>query len=191
MTTSALIIVAIPIGIISAVLFLAGKLIQRRMHTPDAPPNRLIDDLRGLEDALVDFFASSKVSAGILTVLAAHRKPIGFKALTEEVRASDSLRNHGEMPLTAIRSVLSILQFARLVRMRASGFSITELGREVHGRMGPESLPSLAPSVHNSAPRANGTSSRCRMLPVLSSHSRRVLSELRDRARTLVHHDLT
>jgi hypothetical protein len=187
MTTSTLIIIAIPIALIAAALFLAGELIRRRMHAVDAPPHRLLGDLRGLEDALVDFFASSKVSSGILSVLAAHRKPIGFKALAEEARAGVSRRYDDEMPLTAIRAVLSILQFARLVRMRAGEFAITELGREVHRRMRPEPLPTSAPSLHSTAPRANGSTSHRGAHQMLSSNSRLVLSELRQRARTLVH----
>lgn len=187
MTPTTLIILAVPIALIAIALLFAGGLIRRRMRAADAPPHRLLDDLRGLEDALVDFFASSKVSAGILSVLAAHRMPIGFKTLAEEARGSVSRRHYDEMPLTAIRAVLSILQFARLVRMRASGFAITELGREVHRRMRPEPLPPAAPSVRNIAPGANGSSSHRGMRPVLSSDSRRVLSELRGRARTLVH----
>lgn len=187
MTTPTLTTLAIPAALIVAVLLFAGELIRRRMHAANAPAHRLLGDLRGLEDALVDFFASSTVSSGILSVLAAHRKPIGFKALAEGARASVARRHHDEMPLTAIRAVLSILQFARLVRMRAGGFSITELGCEVHRRMGPEPLATSAPPVPSTAPRANGSARHRGTRPVLSSESRRVLSELRDRARTLVH----
>lgn len=187
MTATTLIILTVPLALIATALLLAGGLIRRRMQTVDAPPHRLLDDLRGLESALVDFFASSKVSAGILNVLAAHRKPIGFKALAEEVRAGVSRRYDDEMPLTAIRAVLSILQFARLVRMRASGFAITELGREVHRRMRSELLPTSAPPVHSTAPRTNGSASHRGAHQMLSSKSRLVLSELRQRARTLVH----
>lgn len=187
MTPTTLIILAVPIPLIATALLFAGGLIRRRMRAADAPPHRLLDDFRGLEDALVDFFASSKVSAGILSVLAAHRKPIGFKTLAEEARGSVSRRHYDEMPLTAIRAVLSILQFARLIRMRASGFAITELGREVHRRMRPEPLPTSAPSVRSTAPRTNRSANHRGTHPMLSSHSRRSLSELRQRARTLVH----
>lgn len=185
--TTTLLSLAIPIALIAAVLLFAGALIRRRMRAPDAPPHRLLDDLRGLEDALVDFFASSKVSSSILGVLAAHRKPIGFKTLAEEAQAGVSRRQHDEMPLTAIRAVLRILQFARLVRMRASGFSITELGREVHRRIRLESLPAPEPPAPSAAPRPHGLVIHRGTRPVLSSRSRRVLSELRDRSRTLVH----
>ena len=92
MTPSTLIILAVPIALIPAVLLLAGGLIRRRMHRTDALAHRLLDDLCGLENALVDFFASLKVSSGILSVLAAHRKPIGFKALAEEAGAGVSRR---------------------------------------------------------------------------------------------------
>ena len=91
------------------------------------------------------------------------------------------------MPLSAIRAVLSILQFTRLVRMRAGGFAITELGREVHRRMQPERLPTSAPSVRSTASRTNGSTSPRGTHPMWSSHLRRVPSELHQRARTLVH----
>lgn len=185
--TTTLLVLAIPIALIAAVLLFAGKLIRRRMRATSAPPHRLLDDLRGLEDALVDFFASSKISSSILGVLAVRRNPIGFKALAEKAQASVSRRHHDEMPLTAIRAVLSILQFARLVRMRASGFSITELGREVHRRMRLGTLPAAEPPAPGAAPRALRSSGRRGAHPVLSSHSRRVLSAVRERARTLVH----
>jgi len=185
--TTTLLLPTLLIALIAAVLLFAGALIRRRMRTPDAPPHRLFDDLRGLEDALVDFFASSKVSSSILGVLAARRKPIGFKALAGEAQSSVARRHHGEMPLTAIRAVLSILQFARLVRMSASGFSITDLGREVHRRMRLESLPAPEPPAASAASRVHRSASHRGTRPVLSSHSRRVLSEVRERARTLFH----
>ena len=136
MTILDFIILAIPAVFAIGTFYSAGELIRRRMHHPDAPPHPFLDDLRGLEDAFVDFFASSRTSSGILSALAAHKKPIGFKALAEKLRGPDrNSVHHDEMPLTAVRAVLKILLFARLARMSAGGFSITELGREVHRRM--------------------------------------------------------
>ncbi len=183
MTTSALTILAMPLVLLAAVFLLAGELIRRRMHAADASPHRLLNDLRGLEHALVDFFASSKVSSGILSVLAARRKPVGFQALAEEVRTGVAREHRDEMPLPAMRAVLSILQFARLVRMRASRFSITDLGREVYRRMQPDAVaPSPSQTIGIASPKKPSRSRPA----VLSSHSHRVLSELRERARTLV-----
>lgn len=123
-------------------LFIGGRLIRRDMDRvaatgPGAPKARswFTGDLQGLEDALVEFFASSKASSGILTVLAAHGKPVAFKVLVEEIRTEQERRHGEDLPTSALRTVLSILQVIRLVRMNRDGFSITDLGREVYRRM--------------------------------------------------------
>ena len=136
MTTVDLFVLTIPAVLAVGAFYLAGELIRRRMRKGGAPPHPLLDDLRGLEVAFVDFFGSSKTSSGILNVLAMHRSPIGFKALAAEVRGRcTSSIHHDEMPLMAIRAVLRILLFSRLARMSVDGFAITELGREVHRRI--------------------------------------------------------
>lgn len=134
MTTFDFILLAIPAVFALGAFYSAGELIRYRMRAPKVP--RFLDDLRGLEDAFVDFFASSGTSAEVLRVLATHAKPIRFKAIAEYLRAPEPDPDHrGETPLTAVRAVLKILLFARLARMGPRGFSITELGREVYRRM--------------------------------------------------------
>jgi hypothetical protein len=88
-----------------------------------------------LDDALVAFFARSNVSSGILGVLSGARKPLGFRALTAKIRRGAANSRIAEVPASAIRAVLSILQFARLVGMRGARFFLTPLGSEVHRRM--------------------------------------------------------
>ena len=135
-------------------LFIGGQLIRSNMDRAAATgfgapkaPSRFTGDLQGLEDALVEFFASSKASSGILTVLAAHGKPVGFKVLVEEIRIEQERRRDGEdLPPSTLRAVLSILQVVRLVRMNRDGFSITDLGREVCRRMNSQ-LKHRTPSV--------------------------------------------
>jgi hypothetical protein len=70
-------------------LVISGQLIRSRMHLP-ATTGLGKRDLQGLEDALVEFFARSKTSSCILTVLAARGKPMGFNALVEDIRAEQS-----------------------------------------------------------------------------------------------------
>ena len=125
-----------------ALLFIGGQLIRSKMDSAatsfgaSKAPSRFTRDLQGLEDALVEFFASSKASSGILTALAAHGKPVGFNALVEEIRTEQERRRDGEyLPTSALRAVLTTLQVVRLVRMDRNGFSITDLGREVYRRM--------------------------------------------------------
>jgi hypothetical protein len=123
-------------------LFIGDQLVRSNMDRAAATgfrapkPSRFTRDQHGLEDALVEFFASSKASSGILTVLVAHGKPVAFKVLVEEIRTEQELRRDGEdLPTSALRAVLRILQVVRLVRMNRDGFSITDLGREVYRRM--------------------------------------------------------
>jgi hypothetical protein len=145
MDTTFLIIVSIASFVLAplALLFVGGQLIRGNMDQgaatgPGVPkmPSRFTRDLQGLEDALVEFFASSKASSGILAVLAAHRKPVTFNVLVDELRTEQERRHDGEyLPMSAMRAVLGILQVVRLVRMNRDGFSITDLGREVYRRM--------------------------------------------------------
>ena len=172
-------------------LFIGGRLIRSDMDRvaatgPGAPTARswFAGDLQGLKDALVEFFASSKASSGILTVLVAHGKPVAFKVLVEEIRTEQERRRHGEnLPTSALRAVLSILQVVRLVRMNRDGFSITDLGREVCRRMNsqlkhrtPSAQVNLSPVRHHgrrdhsiatsrascSSPLADRVSAACR-----------------------------
>ena len=116
-------------------LVISGQLIRSRMHLP-ATTGLGKRDLQGLEDALVEFFARSKASSCILTVLAARGKPIGFNALVEDIRAEQKQRGEEQdLSRSALRTVLTILQVVRLIDMNRDGFSLTELGREVYRRM--------------------------------------------------------
>lgn len=116
-------------------LVISGQLIRSRMHLP-ATTGLGKRDLQGLEDALVEFFARSKASSCILTVLAARGKPMGFNALVEDIRAEQKQRGEEQdLSRSALRTVLTILQVVRLIDMNRDGFSLTELGREVYRRM--------------------------------------------------------
>jgi hypothetical protein len=106
-----------------ALLFVAGLLIRIDLNRAEAAdsrfvkrPPRLIRDLRGLQDALVEFFARSTESCLILSVLVAHRKPLRLATIAQE-------------------AVLCILQVSGFVRMSRHGFLVTQVGREVHRRI--------------------------------------------------------
>jgi hypothetical protein len=103
----------------------------------DFTPFRTREGKARIEKTLVEFFARSHISASILNVLAARRKPTTFKRLGEEVRHGGSRPQIGaDVPESALRGVLFILLATRLARMGRAGFSITSLGREVHRRIG-------------------------------------------------------
>ena len=80
-------------------LFIGGQLIRSNMDRAAATgfgapkaPSRFTGDLQGLEDALVEFFASSKHPLASSTVLAAHGKPVDFNVLVEELRTRGTCR---------------------------------------------------------------------------------------------------
>ncbi|MEP6670682.1 MAG: hypothetical protein ABJF10_16105 [Chthoniobacter sp.] len=158
-------------------------LIAHRVVGETEPTHRVIRDLRPLEDALVDFFARSKSSSAVLSVLARNGKPVGFKALERDVRAEqERRRTHDEFSLQAVRAVLSILQVARFVRMSRDGFTITELGREAHRRMQSDAVPRL----HSAATSGSTSGDVRRVNTSPTPHARRMRSDLRQEARTLV-----
>lgn len=104
--------------------------------TGGSPAPQFDRERSALKDALVEFFSHSKGSSRILRLLSAKREPIGYKALMDEIRYDEkSSSDHQELPASAIRAVLCITQAAGLVRLTRHGFSITEVGREVHRRL--------------------------------------------------------
>jgi hypothetical protein len=116
-------------------LVISGQLIRSRMHLP-ATTGLGKRELQGLEDALVEFFARSKASSCVLAVLAARGKPIGFNALVEDIRAEQERRGEErDLPRSALRTVMTIVQVVGLIHMNRDGFFLTELGKEVYRRM--------------------------------------------------------
>ena len=66
----------------------------------------------------------------------------------DEIRFDEKWPRSTDLPASAIRAVLCITQAAGLVRLTRHGFSITEVGREVHRRIEPETrtrMPQFAP----------------------------------------------
>jgi hypothetical protein len=165
---------------IATAFYLAGFSIERRMHASTSRRYRLADELRGLEDAFVDFFAASKISSRVLNAIARHRRPIGFGTVAAEVRASEAAIHDEEIPMNAIRAVVRILMFARLVRMRAGRFLITELGREVHRRMSPGRPWSDSP-LHACDRRAESSRTASRTESAVSPDSNRALADVHKR----------
>lgn len=101
-----------------------------------SPAPQFDHQLSVLKDALVEFFSHSKGSSRILRLLSSKRKPVGYKALMDEIRFDEKWNpDCRELPASAIRAVLCITQAAGLVRLTRHGFSITEVGREVHRRI--------------------------------------------------------
>lgn len=88
------------------------------------------------EDSLVEFISHSKGSSKVLELLSWKREPIGYNALIDEIRhGEDWSRTSLDLPTSALRAALRITQAAGLIRLTGGGFSITELGREIHSRI--------------------------------------------------------
>jgi hypothetical protein len=106
------------------------------------------------QDALVAFFSQSRASSRILHLLSTKTKPIGYKALVDEIRfAGKSSPHYRDLPAGAVRSILWITQLAGLVSLTRHGFAITEVGREVQRRveLGPESTTQAPGTPRRSA----------------------------------------
>jgi hypothetical protein len=137
------VIIAAQILVALALLFVAGSLIRIELNLAEAAnshfdkrPARFIRDLRGLEDALVEFFARSTEAYLILSVLVAYRKPLRLATIAQEVqREKDRCGEADALPMSIAWPVLCILQVSGLVRLSRHGFLVTEVGREVYGRI--------------------------------------------------------
>jgi hypothetical protein len=137
------VIIAAQILVALALLFVAGSLIRIDLNLAEAAnshfdkrPARFIRDLRGLEDALVEFFARSTEAYLILSVLVAYRKPLRLATIAQEVqREKDRCGEADALPMSIAWPVLCILQVSGLVRLSRHGFLVTEVGREVYGRI--------------------------------------------------------
>jgi hypothetical protein len=136
METTLLLVIAFLILIPCGLLVLGGRLVDGSTQARSARKNRgsrLRRDLAGIEDALVSFFAHSKVAAAVLGVLAAHSSPVSYAALRRETAGVlFRARPREAMQLGAI---LPALLLAQLVRMSNGGFVLTAAGREAHRRI--------------------------------------------------------
>jgi len=105
------------------------------------------------------------------------------------VRGYKTSSNHSEIPLTAVRAVVRILMFARLIRMRAGRYAITDLGREVHRRMRLRPFAILPESAYVGE-RGNARRISGRERPALVSHSSRALCAPHDGGDRFIHKDV-
>jgi len=110
---------------------------QTTLPTISERPTLQISTKRlALQDALVEFFAHSSGSSEILRLLSTKRKPLCYKALIDEIRFGAKQRdNCHDLPASALRAALCMIQAAGLVRLTPHGFSITAVGRKVQRRL--------------------------------------------------------
>lgn len=117
---------------------------------PDIP-SRILDDLRPVEDLLVDFVSHTRELPTVLALLSSLDAPAPFARLVHEIR----IGRNGSTDLKAVANSLGpalfILGLTGLIRITADGFVITQVGREVHRRISDvrqlEARPASAPLV--------------------------------------------
>jgi regulator of nucleoside diphosphate kinase len=107
-------------------------------------PSRILDDLRPVEDLLVDFVRYSPELASVLAVLAPIKAPARFARIVHEIRIG---RPDRAAAGNLVGAALSILFVAGLLRLTRDGFVATEAGREVQGRIN-SALPPVGESIH-------------------------------------------
>jgi hypothetical protein len=152
--------------VVLTLLSVAGYILRcdlTRMRATGSSTPQLTRDPLGLKNVLVEFFGHSKGSARMIRLLAARKKPIGYLALVDDVRFDEKWRRESDaLTASAILAVLGIMQVARVVRVTEHGFSITDVGREVHRRIEsatrrPESPPPATHSVSKDSSRPGAT----------------------------------
>src|SRR5688572_544328 len=99
----------------SGILIHQRHIMQNTLSVMTGSPALQLTRDRALKVARVEFFAHSKGSSRILRLLSTKRKPVGYKALMDEVRFGEKSRDN--LPASAIRAVLRIAQAAGLVRL--------------------------------------------------------------------------
>ena len=115
---------------------------RARKCAMESRTSRLILERLARRDTLVEFFAHSKASLRILRLLASKPNPVGYKAMTNELRVHAKGSSHvHQLSDYSIRALLGIMRAAGVVRLTRHGFSITETGREVYQRMEPGACP--------------------------------------------------
>lgn len=148
--------------ILCTMLVVAGGLVHTSLKRRNAiaaggpeRPSRLLDDLRPVEDLLVDFVNYSAEMRDVLAVLVAADKPRSFTRVVHEMRLARAtpIETSSAAHLTAV--ALGILFIAGLIRVKRDGFIATEAGREVQLRLhrAPGALPLAEPvSIHEINP---------------------------------------
>jgi hypothetical protein len=136
--------VVVAIGIVLwAFLFIGGKLIETSLARRRAfalggrhMPSRILRDLEPIENVVVDFVEHSPDLAGVLAVLTATNQPKSFARIVHEIRIGCARPTEIRIAANSVATALSILFAAGLIRLTRNGFVATDVGCEVHRRIG-------------------------------------------------------
>jgi hypothetical protein len=88
-----------------------------------------------LEESLVEFFKQTTVSAAVIKTFAKVNEPLTFDALSEGVAAFVGSRIPDYALEGVLRTSLRLLKSSGWVAKSEDGFILTELGRELAGKL--------------------------------------------------------
>ena len=125
-----------------ALLVVGGGLIQTSRKRKRAValggrdrPSRILNDLRPIEDLLVDFVRHSSGLGAVLAVVTTADKPRSFARIVHEIRIARETAPHISVAAHLVAAALGKLFVAGLIRVNRAGFIATEAGREVQLRL--------------------------------------------------------
>jgi hypothetical protein len=126
-----------------AMLFLSGQLIRADLGRAAAGSqnarrfaSRIMEDLRPLQDLVVEFFGRSEYCAGLLKVLVRHEEPVTLSGALKKIPLQVYLEHTNSPPTHELAGVaLFIMGLGGLVRLGWRGISVTKVGREVQRRL--------------------------------------------------------
>ena len=99
-------------------------------------PSWILRDLEPIEDVVLDFVGHSPDLGGVLGVLTATDQPKSFARIVHEIRIGCARPIEIRIAANSVATALSILFAAGLIRLTRSGFVATDVGCEVHRRIG-------------------------------------------------------
>ena len=99
-------------------------------------PSRILRDLEPIEDVVVDFVGHTPDLAGVLAILTATNQPKSFARIVHEIRIGCARFTEIRVAANSVATALSILFVSGLIRLTRSGFVATDVGCEVHRRIG-------------------------------------------------------
>jgi hypothetical protein len=121
----------------AGLLMLGGWLVGYDLsRKPGARTSRLMEDLRPVEDLMVDFFAHSGACVRLLNYLVANPQPLPRIAALRNTDPGTGRGDSGDGTLSTSQWVgLLMMRLAGLVRFSKQGVRVTDVGREVHRRI--------------------------------------------------------
>ena len=182
----ALIILALSIVGAAGLLLFGGWLIRHDLpRNQKTPMPRLTQDLRALQNLVVDYFARTEPSARLLSALAAHPHPLPISAVFRWAQIATGQTDSGNLAHSASEWVaLAMMRLAGLIEIKKRAVSLTDVGREVHRRM-----ITPPPSLDEQKPRQSVYDSLFIPIPIDNSgsgHLERVREGLRRNERNFV-----